>query len=332
MSDLKNTQIVLAKTPEGTPVPSDFTTRSVEVTPPEAGEVLVKNLYLSLDPYMRSQIAGRHLSGAITPGDLMKGETIAEVVQSEDPAFSAGDIVRGFGGWQEYAVMDGKTLTAVHAPVDNNAAYLSALGTTGLTAWAGIVCTAKPAPGDVVVIPAATGGVGATAAQLAKLYGCKVVGIAGGKEKCDKAVKEIGYDICLDRKAGDIAEQLKAACPDGINVYFDLVGGELLNTVSSQLAVGARVVLCGIMSELNSTSRAGGPHPAIWIKSRAQVTGLVVYDYEPRRAEFVEYCLPHYLDGKLKTFEDVSQGIASAPDAFCRLMRGENTGKVIIKI
>ncbi len=335
MTETSNLQVKLATSPEGEPVPGDF---EVVVGPvPEAGpgEVLCQTLFLSLDPYMRSQIAGRHISGAIKPGDVMLGETVSRVLSSDCEEFQPGDVVRCPGGWQQYSVHAPQALSPVSDTGIALSNYLSALGMPGLTAYAGLVWLAAPKAGETVVVPAATGGVGAMVGQLAKLRGCRVVGIAGGPDKCRQAVEELGYDACIDRKAGDmdfLAVELDRLCPEGIGVYFDLVGGELLNQVSMRLAVGARVILCGIMSELNSAARAGGPHPALWIKARATVHGLVVYDFEPRREEFVAACLPAIKSGEIKPFEDCYDGLEQAPEAFCRLMRGENRGKVVIAV
>ncbi|WP_317928543.1 NADP-dependent oxidoreductase [Halioxenophilus sp. WMMB6] len=326
-----NTQVLLASTPEGMPSPDNFKLHQQAMPVAQPGQVLCETLYLSLDPYMRSQIAGRHISGAIQPGELMLGETVSRVLSSDVEEFKAGDLVRCFAGWQSHSLQDPAALTKLPASNDPSL-FLSTLGMPGLTAYAGLIWQAQPKAGDVVVIPAATGGVGSVAGQLAKIYGCRVIGIAGGEEKCKKAVAELGYDACIDRKQGNLAEQLDQLCPNGIDIYFDLVGGELLNTVSERLAVGARVILCGIMSELNASGRACGPHPALWIKARATVYGLVVYDFEARRNEFIDACLPFIEAGTLKPSVDMYDGLAHAPDAFCRLMRGENNGKVIVKI
>lgn len=281
---------------------------------------------------MRSQISGRHISGTIKPGDTMLGETVSKVIKSTVKGFTVGDKVLCFGGWQKYSTHQPSELTLLpesNLPYSN---FLSVLGTTGLTAFAGVFWKAQVKIGDVIVIPAATGGVGATASQLAKLLGCRVIGIAGSEHKCKVAVEKLGYDACINRTDGDIAKQLKKLCPQGVDIYFDLVGGEILNIVSEQLAIGARIILCGIMSELNGQTRSGGPHPAMWIKSRATVSGLVVYDFEERRDEFIQESMLYILQGKLKSYEDITVGIEHAAEAFCRIMRGQNNGKVIVKV
>ncbi len=327
-----NTQIILSTTPESEPQPNNFAvvTSDMPVAGPE--QVLCETLYLSLDPYMRSQISGRHISGSVMPGDLMRGETVSRVLTSNNKAFKKGELVRCFAGWQTYSVHNEAELTKVSSQIDPASYALSALGMPGLTAYSGLIWQAQPQAGDVVVIPAATGAVGSMVGQLAKIYGCKVIGIAGSDEKCRFAREELGYDICLNRKTDDIAARLDELQPTGIDIYFDLVGGELLNTVSERLAVGARVILCGLMAEYNQKDRIGGPPPGFWIRARAKVFGLVVYDFEARRQEFIDACVPLVQKGHLKVREDITAGLAQAPAAFCRLMRGENQGKAIVKV
>jgi NADPH-dependent curcumin reductase CurA len=234
------------------------------------------------------------------------------------------------GGWQEYSLQAASAVSVVQADIQPPSYALSLLGMTGLTAWAGMVWQAKVKHGDRVLIPAVSGGVGAAAAQFCRNRGAEVIGMAGGARKCDYARQELGCSDCIDRKHEDVERRLDELFPNGIDVYFDLIGGGLLLQVSARLALSARVVLCGLMSEYNSNERVAGPPPGNWIKSRATVTGLVVYDYESRREEFVSACLPDLKAGRLKQLEDISVGIESAPGAFCRLMHGENFGKVIV--
>jgi NADPH-dependent curcumin reductase CurA len=325
-----NRQIRLKSYPDGVPEEANFELVESRMPELESGQVLVQSRFLSLDPYMRSQIAGRHLSGSLAPGDLMRGESVGEVLQSGSPQFSPGQWVRCMGGWQEYSAQDEGALSLVNAEIQPPSYALSLLGMTGLTAWAGMVWQAGVKEGDRVLIPAVTGGVGAAAAQFCRNRGATVIGIAGSAGKCDYAVQELGVAACIDRKRENVAGRLDELFPDGIDIYFDLIGGELLNQASERLALNARVVLCGLMAEYNSAERAGGPPPGYWIRSRAVVTGLVVYDFEQRRDEFIEACLPDLRSGNLKQREDVSDGLASAPAAFCRLMRGENFGKVVV--
>ncbi len=326
-----NKQIMLASTPDYNPDPEHF--KLVETAMPDCGEgqVLCQTQYLSLDPYMRSQIAGRHMSGSIQPGDLMRGETVSKVVKSRHADFSEGDLVRTFANWQSYSVHQAEELSRVNAAIDPASYALSVLGMPGLTAYAGLIWIAEAQAGDVVVIPAATGAVGSTAGQLAKIRGCTVVGIVGSDEKGRHAMDKLGYDAVINRKTDDLATKLSELCPNGIDVYFDLVGGETLNLVCTKLALNARVILCGLMADYNSPERTPGPLPGPIIGARAMLKGLVVYDFEPRREEFVQACMPYINDGSLAMQEDMAIGIEQAPDAFCRLMRGENRGKAIVQ-
>ncbi|MEM1413035.1 MAG: NADP-dependent oxidoreductase [Pseudomonadota bacterium] len=325
-------QVRLARNPNGQPVPEDFEVVAMSLPELAEGHVLVRTEYLSLDPYMRSQIAGKHISGSITPGDAMRGETVGIVVESRAPGFTAGQRVRGFGGWQTHSLHSAGELSHVDERIEPPSYALSLLGMTGLTAWAGMVWQARVQEGDQVLIPAVTGGVGAAAAQFCQLRGAEVVGTAGSDEKCRYAEEELGVRRCINRRSGDLAGALDASLPDGLDVYFDLVGGELLNLASERLALNARVVLAGLISEYNQATRSGGPPPGNWIKARATVYGLVVYDFEPRRAEFVEACLPHLAASALFQREDVAEGIDAAPEAFCALMNGQNFGKVVVRM
>jgi NADPH-dependent curcumin reductase CurA len=262
----------------------------------------------------------------------MRGETVSKVIQSNHPHYSAGDIVRCFGNWQQYSVHDASELVIQRKEIEPASYGLSVLGMPGLTAYAGLIWIAKPKKGDVVLIPAATGAVGSTAGQLAKIQGCRVIGIAGSDEKCRYAVETLGYDDCINRKTEDLATRLSELCPNGIDVYFDLVGGETLNTVCTKLALNARVILCGLMEDYNKSTRSFGPKPGPIIGARASLHGLVVYDWEPRRDEFIDVCLPYVTDGRLRMREDMGHGIEAAPATFCKLMRGENEGKAIVQV
>lgn len=329
---MKTQQVQLARTPEGIPVEGDFQLADIELPDPGPGQVLCETLYLSLDPYMRSQISGRHMSGAVTPGDGMKGETIARVLKSQSEDFAAGQLVRVMGGWQAHSLHEASELSPLPQADVPPSYYLSALGMPGLTAYAGLVWQADPQPGEVVLVPAATGGVGAVAGQLARERGCRVIGIAGGPDKCRLAVEQLGYEACIDRHNEDVAAALDRLCPEGVNVFFDLVGGELLHQVSQRLAVGARVILCGLVAEYNAKDRMPGPAPALWIIARATVYGLVVYDFEGRRQAFVDAVAPLVQAGRLVVPEDITEGLANAPAHFCRLMRGENQGKAVVRV
>ncbi len=328
----RNLQIQLASIPDGIPEPHHFQTAAVPVPEVSDGQVLCQTLYLSLDPYMRSQIAGRYITEPIRPGDLMQGETISQVVTSASPNYAAGDIVRCQGNWQQYSIHQAAQLAPLPKTIERVSLGLSALGMPGLTAYAGLNWLTNLKPDDVVVIPAATGAVGSVVGQLAKLHGCTVVGIAGSDEKCRYAIEKLGYDACINRKTEDLATKLDEHCPNRVDVYFDLVGGETLNLVCTKLAIGARVILCGLMADYNGKTPTPGPLPGPLISARATVHGLIVYDFEDRRDEFIDAVLPYIKDGRLIVQEDMTQGIESAPKAFCKLMRGDNKGKTIVKV
>ena len=327
-----NRQIVLVNKPDGVPAPEDFALREAPLPEMPAGGVLCRTRFLSLDPYMRSQIAGRHPSGTVAPGEAMRGETVSEVLHSDSPELPAGRLVRCMGGWREYSAHAAGEAQLLDEDITPPSYALSILGMTGLTAWAGMVWQAEVREGDCVVIPAVTGAVGSAAAQFCVLRGARVVGIAGSPEKCRFATESLGVAACIDRHSEDIDARLGKLCPAGIDVYFDLVGGGLLQTACTHLANNGRVVLCGLMAEYNRPERDPGPSPGLLIAKRAVVSGLVVYDYESRRAEYIRNCLPLLRTGEIHQREDISQGLDSAPDAFCRLMRGENFGKVVVAL
>ena len=324
--------VVLAQTPSGVPQPSDFALREAPMPEPGDGEVLCATEYLSLDPYMRGQISGRHISGSVQPGDTMLGETVSRVLASSSREFKTGERVTCFGGWRSHSLHAAADLRRLPDDFPRPSLALSALGMPGLTAWAGLYRRARPQPGETVLIPAATGAVGSVAGQLAKALGCRVIGIAGSDEKCRLATDLLGYEACINRRAGDLGEALRVHCPDGVDVYFDLVGGEMLNTVSQQLALGARVILCGLMADYNSDTYTPGPSPGMWIRARAIVYGLVVYDFEPERQQFLDMAIPMVRSGELKLREDIAEGLEAAPAAFCRLMRGDNVGKALVRV
>ena len=327
-----NRQIILESTPQGIPAPENFSLRSTPMPEPGADEVLCRTRYLSLDPYMRIQIAGRHLSGTVMPGDVMKGETVSEVVQSNVASLSPGRLVRCMGGWQDYSVHGAGELDLVAEEIDPPSYALSVLGMTGLTAHAGMIWQARVRAGECVVIPAVTGGVGSVAAQLCAARGARVIGIAGSGEKSRHAVESLGAAACIDRRSEEVEAHLGELCPDGIDVYFDLVGGATLHAACRNLAHYGRVVLCGLMAEYNRPDRSRGLDPGLLIGKRAMVSGLVVYDYESRRDEYIRECLPLLAQGKLHQREDVTVGLENASSAFHRLMSGQNFGKVIVKV
>lgn len=327
-----NREIVLVNKPGGVPAPEDFALREAPLPEMPAGGVLCRTRFLSLDPYMRSQIAGRHPSGTVAPGEAMRGETVSEVLRSDAPELPAGRLVRCMGGWREYSAHAAGEAQLLDEEITLPSYALSILGMTGLTAWAGMVWQAEVRQGDCVLIPAVTGAVGSAAAQFCALHGARVIGIAGSPEKCRFATESLGVEACINRHSEDIDARLGKLCPAGINVYFDLIGGSLLQTACTHLADHGRIVLCGLMAEYNRPERDPGPPPGLLIAKRAVVSGLVVYDFEARRTEYIRNCLPLLHTGKIHQREDISHGLESAPDAFRRLMRGENFGKVVVAL
>lgn len=325
-------RVCLLRLPEGTPQESDFALESFRLQPPAGGQVLVRVLALSLDPYLRSAMAGRHLGAPILPGQAMRSEALVEVLRSEHPRMAAGQRWVATCGWQQLAVLEAAEVElARRVPdgLDPPTLALGVMGMPGLTAWVGVRLMADLQPGQTFLVSAASGPVGATAGQLARLAGCRVVGIAGGPHKCDWVRQAAGFAACIDHRQGDLREALRANCPDGIDVYFDNVGGDVLQAACEQLAAGARVVLCGLVSQYGQPAPAG-PNPAWFIRSRATVRGLVVYDHWDRLGPAQQEIGAALRGGRLVAREDRSTGLAHAAQAFCRLMRGENQGKSLV--
>jgi NADPH-dependent curcumin reductase CurA len=302
---------------------------------PEAqpGQFLSETLYLSLDPYYRNVMKGSQIyADRLQPGDVMVGETVARVVQSRHPDFQVGDIVAVRNGWQQYAVSNGQGVRKVDPKIAPVSTALGVLGMPGLTGYAGTVYLAQPLPGQTFVVSAATGPVGSTAGQVARHMGARVVGIAGSDVKCDYARRELGFDDCINYKRQDLAAALKETCPRGIDAYFDNVGGETLEAVIGRLALGARIVLCGMIGAYSMDATPSGPWLGPVVGARATIKGLVVYDHVDRMPEMARVVGEWLQRGSFRYREDISEGLASAPEAFCRLMRGENFGKALVSV
>ena len=321
--------VTLASIPVGHPTALDFAISSVPIAELTEGLVRLESHYFSLDPFLRGVLSGRHMGHRCEIGSTVPGFIAGVVVESRDAEYQKGDWAVGEGGWQEFALLKKPRKLSQRVLMSTG---LGVLGMPGLTAWAGIYDIAVPMPGETVVVSAAAGPVGSTAGQLAKALGARVVGIAGGPEKCAEVISSFGFDACVDYKQDDFSQHLRAACPAGINVYFDNVGGAVLEACLSQLALRARVVLCGLMDQYNQQERPKGPNLGPVIAARARLTGLVVYDYYPRFAEFLSFAEPLVCSGEIKVLEDIAQGIEATPEAFCRLMRGENVGKALVKL
>lgn len=328
-----NHQFRLAVRPVGMPTRDNWKYTEEPVPEPRDGELLVKVLYLSLDPAMRSWMnEGKSYIPPVNVGEVMRAAGVGRVVSSKHSGFSAGEYVFGIFGVQEYAVSDGKGVTKVDPRIPLPV-YLGVLGISGMTAYFGLLDIGKPNPGDTVVVSGAAGSVGMVVGQIAKLKGCRVVGIAGGAEKCRYLVEELGFDAAIDYKSEDVKKALRTHCPKGVDVYFDNVGGDILDAVLTQLARGARIIICGAISQYNNTGPAKGPANYMsLLVNRASMTGMVVFDYAPRYGEAAREMAGWMAQGKLKSREDIVQGLETFPDTLLKLFKGENTGKLVLQV
>lgn len=321
------------RSPRGLPVPEDFGFDETAIPNAGAGQFLSRTIYLSLDPYYRNVMKNSQIyADRLAAGDVMVGETVAEIVESQHPGFRPGEIVAVRNGWQQYAVSDGQGVRKIDRSVAPISTALGVLGMPGLTGYAGTVFLAQPLPGQTFVVSACTGPVGSTAGQVARHMGARVVGIAGSKEKCDYAVRELGFAACVNYRDGDLKAQLKAACPDGIDAYFDNVGGATLEAVTLNLAMGARIVLCGMIEAYSMETPPPGPWLGPIVGARATMKGLVVYDHMHRMAEMTRVLAGWIKDGSFRWREDITDGLSAAPAAFCRLMHGQNFGKALVRV
>ena len=330
-----NRQITLAARPEGFPKESDFALVESDVPAPGPGEVLVRSQWLSVDPYMRGRMSStRSYAKPTEVGEPMTGQAVGEVVESQDPRFVPGDLVVGQLGWQDYAVARGGALRKVDPSLAPPQAALHVLGTTGLTAYFGLFDVGEAKPGDAVVVSAAAGGVGQMVGQLAKIAGCgPVVGLAGGPDKVRDLTELFGYDVGIDYKADDVNGRLKEACPNGVDVYFDNVGGALSETIFRRLALGARVPICGQISQYNLVEPELAPRNlGFLIVFRARLEGFLVSDYVHRFPEALSRLSAWLAEGKLQYREDVTDGLENAPAAFMGMLRGENRGKALVRL
>lgn len=333
MPNLTNQQILLKSRPVGEPKESDFALVETPIPEPGEGEVLNRTIYLSLDPYMRGRMSDREsYASPAELGSVMVGGTVSQVVKSNHPQFSEGDFVLSYDGWQAYGVSKGETLRKL----DPNQAPISyALGITGMpgmTAYFALLDIGQPQQSETVVVSAASGAVGSVAGQIAKLKGCRAVGVAGSEAKCNYVVKELGFDACINRKTQDLSSALKAACPNGIDVYFDNTAGAILEAVLQQINLGARIPLVGLISQYNAETPPPGPNLMPLLVKRALIKGFLVGDYQQRQAEFVNDVSQWLQEGKLKYKEDIVESLENAPHAFIGLLQGKNFGKLIVKV
>ena len=323
---MENQRIVLASRPEGWVTPQNFRLEKAPLPRPADGEVLVKNLWLSLDPYMRGRIsAAKSYVKGVDIGEVMVGQTVGEVMESKHPNLKKGDHVLTQLGWQLYGA------TKEATPIDGSRAplsyYLGMLGMPGMTAYFGLKELGQPKPGETVLVSAASGAVGSVVGQLAKLWGCRAIGIAGGREKCDYVTRELGFDACLDYKAGPLREQLEPT-----DMYFDNVGGEILDLALARMKLFGRIVVCGMISDYNATEPYRVKNLRAVLVNRLKMQGMIVFDWKERYGEALKALGGYYAAGKLKTRESVVEGLENAPQGLVSLLKGGNFGKQLVKL
>ena len=330
---IQNRQVLLASRPQGAVTEQNFRIVDTPLRAPHEGEVLVRNEWLSLDPYMRGRMSDA--KSYVPPAKLdepMTGQTVGEVLESRDARFKPGDRVLTPLGWQSHGVARGDDLVTIDAQRAPSSYYLGILGMPGITAWFGLKEIGQPQAGETVVVSAASGAVGSVAGQLAKIAGCRVVGIAGGKAKCDYVVNELGFDACVDHRSGRLYDDLQAACPDGIDVDFENVGGDVLDTVLRLMNGHSRIVVCGLIAEYSLPE----PYPHRRLRSilvnRIRMQGMIVFDWKDRYGEALAPLARHIAEGKLKYRESIVDGLDNAPRALIGLLKGENFGKQLVRI
>jgi NADPH-dependent curcumin reductase CurA len=338
MPEDRQKRILLARRPQGAPVPDDFRLEEGPVPTPGEGEVLVRTIWLSLDPYMRGRMnEGPSYAAAVQLGEPMQGECVGEVMESRDPRFAKGQYVAGHGGWQTWFALPGDRLRKLDPEEAPLSTALGVLGMPGMTAYAGLLGIGKPKAGETVVIGAASGAVGAVAGQIARIKGCRVVGVAGGPEKCRHVEEELGFDACLDRKAPDLADRLETACPDGIDVYVELTGGDVTDAAFPRLNTFARIPVIGLVAWYNLQALPEGRDRTPWVfrqvlTKRLHIQGMIVWDYAHMAEDFRRDVSAWVREGRLKYREDVVDGFEAAPEALIGLLEGRNFGKLLVRV
>jgi NADPH-dependent curcumin reductase len=334
----QNLQILLASRPVGRPSPDNFEFVQTPIPSPGEGQVLLKIRYLSLDPYMRGRMsAAKSYAASVEIGQVMEGGTVAEVLESRHPDYAAGDMVLSYSGWQAHALSDGTDLRKLdpqQAPVTT---ALGVLGMPGFTAYAGLLTLGRPKPGETVVMAAASGPVGATVGQIARIKGARAVGIAGGPDKCALVRDAFGFDVALDHRSPTFAEELQAACPDGIDVYFENVGGKVWDAVFPLLNTFARIPVCGLVAQYNSTGPFDGPDrlPILMrdvLTKSLTIRGFIQREFHAQRPAFYREMAQWIAEGRVKYQEDIVDGLESAPEAFIGMLEGRNFGKLIVQV
>jgi NADPH-dependent curcumin reductase len=328
-----NRQILLKSRPEGTPTLDNFELVEGLVPEPGDGEVLMRTRWLSLDPYMRGRMsAAKSYAKPVDVGQPMVGGTVSEIMASRNPKFAVGDTVLSYSGWQDYARSNGAGLRKLDPAAAPVTTALGVLGMPGMTAYAGLLEIGRPKPGETVAVAAASGAVGAVVGQIAKIKGCRAIGIAGGPDKCRYVVDALGFDACIDHRAPDLARQLEAACPSGIDVYFENVGGAVQQAVWPLLNDFARIPVCGLIAQYNAAAPMPGPDMFSVLRKRLTVRGFIVTDFAAREPDFQREAGEWVRTGGLKYREDVVDGLENAPAAFLGLLHGQNFGKLLIKV
>ncbi|MCK7596195.1 NADP-dependent oxidoreductase [Microbulbifer sp. CAU 1566] len=334
-----NRQVTLASRPHGAPTPDDFKLVESAVPTPDEGEILFRTIYLSLDPYMRGRMSdAKSYAEPVAIGGVMVGGSICCVEESKNAGFEKGDLVVAFGGWQDYSLSNGEGVIKLDKAMPNPSYGLGVLGMPGLTAYMGLMDIGDPKAGETLVVAAATGAVGSLVGQIGKIQGCKVIGIAGSQEKCDYAVNALGFDECLNHHADDLDQQLAKACPKGIDIYYENVGGKVFDAVLPLLNPKARIPLCGLIAQYNATDLPAGPDRMPLLMSsllvkRIKMQGFIVFDdYGHRYAEFQQAMVPWLTSGQIKYKEDKVTGLENAVSAFIGLLQGENFGKLVVEV
>ena len=331
--DTLNKQVLLASRPQGAVTEGNFRLVEAAVGKPGPGEVLVKNEWLSLDPYMRGRMSdAKSYAKSTEIGEVMVGQTVGEVVESHDGNFKTGDKVLTPLGWQLYGIASAKDLTKIDVTRVPASYYLGVVGMPGITAWFGLFEIGQPKPGDTLVVSAASGAVGSVVGQLAKIKGCRVVGIAGGKAKCDYVVNELGFDACVDYRAGNLLADLRQHCPKGVDVDFENVGGVILDTVLRVMNLFSRIVLCGLIADYSATEPYGYKMLRSVLVNRIKMQGMIVFDWKDRYGEALKGLSGYLAEGKLKHRESIVEGIDNAPKGLIALLKGENFGKQLVRL
>jgi NADPH-dependent curcumin reductase CurA len=338
MPSAANRRVVLAARPKGEPKDTDFRLEEGNIPEPGEGQALLRTLYLSLDPYMRGRMnSGPSYAAPVEIDGVMEGGTVSEVVESRSPDLKPGDIVLGYSGWQEYAVAKASSVQKLDPALTPVSYALGVLGMPGMTAYTGLLNIGQPKPGETVVVAAAAGAVGSVVGQIAKIEGCRAVGVAGGKDKCDFVRGELGFDAGVDHRSPAFAQDLKAACPNGIDVYFENVGGAVFQAVLPLLNPFARIPVCGLIAHYNATEAPSGPDRtpmllAAILTKRLTFRGFIVSDFNSQRNDFLRDMGAWIREGKIKYREDVVEGLENAVAAFQGLLRGRNFGKLLVRV